>query len=223
MHIYIITNEVNGKQYVGQTILLEPEQRIEQHLSARYQKDHHCSLIRQAVRKYGRNNFTYDIVSYPGASQEALDAIEIWKIKQLNTLSPNGYNIVEGGSGGGSGPNSKQTRDKISEIQKEKVKNGTHHWLGGEIQRKTTLKCIDKDRHNFLGPETNRKRVKEGTHNFLGSKNNRKRYEDWNDEKESQRIKKMNDTKQSNRIKREQEREEELYGDKSLFDLMDEN
>lgn len=60
------------------------------------------------------------------------------------------------------------------EIQHQRVLDGTHHFLGGEISRKTTIKRINDGTHNFLGGEiggrTSRKRVTDGTHNFLGNK-----------------------------------------------------
>jgi hypothetical protein len=44
------------------------------------------------------------------------------------------------------------------------IKNGTHHLLGGEIQRER----VKNGKHNFLGGEIQRERVKNGTHNLLG-------------------------------------------------------
>ena len=51
--------------------------------------------------------------------------------------------------------------------QRNMVKNGTHHLLGGEISKKSNADRIANGTHNFLGGESVRKRVNEGTHNFL--------------------------------------------------------
>lgn len=60
----------------------------------------------------------------------------------------------------------------------DRVKAGTHHLLGGEIQRK----AVAEGRHHLLGGEvqrkSNAKRIAEGTHNFVGGAMNRQRLED---------------------------------------------
>lgn len=62
-------------------------------------------------------------------------------------------------------------KKKQSLIQKEKVLNGTHHLLGGEIQRTANKKRLADGTHNFLNGElqsaTNKKLVQNGTHQFL--------------------------------------------------------
>lgn len=64
----------------------------------------------------------YDIIEE--VPNELLDEREIFWIKELNSMSPNGYNLVSGG--GVNRKVSQVTRDKISTIQREKVisKNG---------------------------------------------------------------------------------------------------
>lgn len=63
---------------------------------------------------------------------------------------------------------------------REKVENGTHHWLGGENSKKRVKNgthnflTLSKERsingtHNFQGPKTNEKRIQDGKHNFLDS------------------------------------------------------
>ena len=55
MVIYLITNTVNGKKYVGQTA--RPlGQRIREHTISEYP-------IGCAMRKYGRENFTVEILA----------------------------------------------------------------------------------------------------------------------------------------------------------------
>lgn len=52
-----------------------------------------------------------------------------------------------------------------SQENQKRVKDGTHHLLGGKHQRK----LVEERRHPWLGPNANRRRVEAGTHNFLGS------------------------------------------------------
>ena len=53
-YIYLITNSVNGKQYVGQT-KTTIEHRFKQHISKK--KISHCSALGGAIEKYGEENF----------------------------------------------------------------------------------------------------------------------------------------------------------------------
>ena len=110
MYIYIATNSVNGKQYVGQSINHPHTQssgRINAHKSSKSQIPFH-----RAIRKHGFSTFTWDVLWYPYASQDALNSIEQNFIKNLNTLSPHGYNLGSGGKSGGS--LCSKTRAKIS-------------------------------------------------------------------------------------------------------------
>ena len=114
MYIYIGTNTVNSKQYVGQSINDPHKDRIKAHKLANGK----TRLFHRAIRKYGFENFTWKVIHYPGASQEALNAIEQWQIAKRNTLSPDRYNLTTGGNQGGS-PSS-ETRAKLSKALKGK-------------------------------------------------------------------------------------------------------
>ena len=54
-HIYVITNKVNGKQYVGQTSR-NIDTRFEEHCY----DNRSTSLIHQAIVKYGISNFSIE-------------------------------------------------------------------------------------------------------------------------------------------------------------------
>jgi len=53
------------------------------------------------------------------------------------------------------------------EIQRREVAEGRHHLLGGEIQRRANAKRVAEGTHNFVGPELNRRRLDDGTHHWL--------------------------------------------------------
>lgn len=93
--IYKITNNINGKIYVGQSI--DIPKRIYEHKYKAFCKDDisYNSAIHNAFRKYGLDNFTFEILEE--VSIKELDDKEIFYIKELNSLSPNGYNIQSGG------------------------------------------------------------------------------------------------------------------------------
>lgn len=118
MYIYIITNKIDGKKYVGQTTRNDPMDRVNEHFKI---SGGGSEYLQHAIQKHGKDNFDIEIISYLGASQKALDAIEQWQIKKNNSLSPNGYNLTGGGNSGGK--ISDEIKQKLSKITKEKMKN----------------------------------------------------------------------------------------------------
>ena len=95
MYIYIATNTLNDKQYVGKSVKNPYKSRISNHIRARGDSP----AFHNAIQKYGADAFTWEVIHYPNASPEALNAIERWQIAKLNTRLPAGYNIAKGGDG----------------------------------------------------------------------------------------------------------------------------
>ena len=89
--IYKIENILNGKIYIGQSI--EIERRWQKHLSA-----NDNFLIHKAIKKYGKENFHFSIIEECDAS--LLNEKECYWIKFYNSVIPNGYNMIQGGSNG---------------------------------------------------------------------------------------------------------------------------
>ncbi len=108
MFCYKITNKINNKSYIGITINFD--RRIKQH-----QNMNSDSLIHKAILKYGKDNFTYEILKEDLSIEDA-EEMEIRLIKEENTLSPNGYNLAKGGYYGG-------TKAKITDEQISYIKN----------------------------------------------------------------------------------------------------
>jgi group I intron endonuclease len=108
--IYITTNLVNGKQNIGQTTR-NLKRRMWEHKNGGY-------LLHKAIKKYGFENFKVISFSCP---EENLDWTETFLIKELNTQSPNGYNLQDGGH-----KNKHQheiSKQKMSEKAKKRWKN----------------------------------------------------------------------------------------------------
>lgn len=91
MIIYRITNKVNGKSYVGLTI---------QDLTVRFKqhgyKNSCCIKLRNAIQKYGKENFTVETIEKCSNLDELKKKESGW-IAKLNTLHPKGYNLTTGG------------------------------------------------------------------------------------------------------------------------------
>ena len=85
--IYCNTNLTNNKKYIGQSI--HPYIRFQQHCQKSCQ---HVSLIHQAIQKYGKENFQFEILE---SNISNFNEREKYWIKKLNTLQPYGYNLLE--------------------------------------------------------------------------------------------------------------------------------
>lgn len=77
--IYKYTNNINNKVYIGQSINLE--QRKYSHKSSAYNEKagDYNSQFHQAIRKYGLENFSYEVVaeiSNEEYSKQILDDLE---------------------------------------------------------------------------------------------------------------------------------------------------
>lgn len=96
--IYLITNKVNGKQYVGQTTQTVSSRFRSHKERAKKPKQY----IHNAMHIYGIDNFEIKQIEKETALSleelcESLDKLEMYYIKKFNTLNPNGYNNTIGG------------------------------------------------------------------------------------------------------------------------------
>lgn len=109
-YIYLITNTVNGKQYVGKT-LSSVELRWQQHIGSALRGE--GFVLAAAMRKHGIEVFTIQTLDVVG-DDDNLAARECYWIEHLNTLKPSGYNLTTGGEGAPGRVVSQVTRDKMS-------------------------------------------------------------------------------------------------------------
>jgi group I intron endonuclease len=87
--IYMHTSP-NGKSYIGQTCNLIVRNRGHQNKTG-------CRAFHSAITKYGWDNFTHEILA-EGLTLDEANIQEAAFIAEHNTLSPNGYNLREGGN-----------------------------------------------------------------------------------------------------------------------------
>lgn len=93
--VYLIRNKENGKVYIGQTI--KPiQQRFNEHRYNHVSKAN--KPLHRAILKYGIESFEFIVLITNIKSQADLDKIEIQKIEEYKSLSPNGYNLKMGGA-----------------------------------------------------------------------------------------------------------------------------
>ena len=91
--IYCFTNQINGKKYIGSTIQA-PNIRYNQHIyNATHENAHQYNYpLYQAIRKYGIDNFTFEVIYQTECSEEEIRLVEADYIHEFNTILPNGYN-----------------------------------------------------------------------------------------------------------------------------------
>lgn len=94
--IYKITNTINGKFYIGQTIQ-NVKERFYQHCATKCSKAVSNMAIHRAIKKYGKSNFTVEVIEEIDSAN--LNDRERYWIKYYNSYN-NGYNSTKGGQDG---------------------------------------------------------------------------------------------------------------------------
>lgn len=175
-YIYKITNLKNNMIYVGQTI--NPEKRWQKHLSVAKSDYKYKSYFYNAINKYGKENFKFEIIEECDAN--LLDERESFWIDKLNTITPNGYNLTPGGVYlfGENNPffgksHSKETKIKISkkltgrkasikEIEVRKIINTGQRnpFYGRKHSIETINKIVLKNKENGLYERTSERMKK---------------------------------------------------------------
>ncbi len=168
--IYKVTNKVNGKIYIGQTIK-SLNVRRNRHISDAL-LDKSNAYFHNAIRKYGKKNFKWEIITEYNSIKELNDA-EIRIIQEHNSFE-NGYNLTCGGEGklGCKYKHTEETKRKISESHLGKKRGKYGKRIGG-VSEETRRKLREAQTGKTHTKET-RKKLSELR---IGSKNpNAKRY-----------------------------------------------
>jgi len=106
-YLYKITNLMNDKIYIGQTVA--PSARWRDHRTAAIKRP--VQVISKAIQKYGEENFVFEIIAECKGQVNA-DELEILLIQQYDShfSTGKGYNVNLGGE---TAPKSEGTKEKI--------------------------------------------------------------------------------------------------------------
>lgn len=140
MLIYKITNNVNSKIYIGQTIG-KIEARWKRH-TWECTKKRNAMAITSAIIKYGEENFIIEKIDDAKTINE-LNEKEVYYIMLYNTISPNGYNLDIGGK------NFKRTEETCKKMSMSKKNR--------EVSEETRKKLSISHLGHIMSPETRKK------------------------------------------------------------------
>lgn len=88
-YIYKIENIINGKFYIGRSIM--PNKRKTQHFRMLKNNNHHCRKLQNSYNKYGKDVFKFKIVEQCENSklreQEILDSLDYTKVYNISKVS----------------------------------------------------------------------------------------------------------------------------------------
>jgi len=180
-YVYLITNLINGKQYIGK--------HTTDNLNDNYFGG--GKLLSIKIKQYGKKNFKKEILEFFDDSDHL--SIEEKYIKKYNTIVPNGYNISPKGGHHTKNSVSEETKNKIRNSQKG-IKNENRGWKKGtkfseEHKLKLSIshkgikqkkESVEKRKIKHLG----RKNTEETKLKMsLAAKGKRKNYVVWNKNK----------------------------------------
>lgn len=109
--VYVTTNKINGRKYLGKCVHKKPS-----YLGSGI-------ALKNAVRLYGKNSFSKEIIREVETLEEAADIERSLSIKWNVVDDPLWYNMKTGGDGGSARglKRSDETKQKISESKKGSV------------------------------------------------------------------------------------------------------
>jgi len=123
--IYIITNSLNGMQYVGITNDLERRWR-------RHKGANEGQFLHRAIKKHGVEAFVFTHFA-DAFDVDSAKAIERMLIAEHNTMAPHGYNLTEGGDGTFGHKHTQESKEKSRASNKKT-------WANSELRSANALK-----------------------------------------------------------------------------------
>lgn len=148
-YFYRITNKINGKYYLGvRSYSGDPE------------KDYYMGsgpVIRAAIRKYGKQNFTREVIKLFSSQEEAYN-YEREHVTLKEVLDPQCYNVQLGGLGGTRGAVFLQKGEKVvrvlPEMREQLEKQGFVQY-----RKQHSESTLDKMRKSHLGKRNSQESI----------------------------------------------------------------
>ena len=138
--IYKVTNKINNKVYIGQTVR-DFNRRKTEHLNQAKNKHASCAYFHSALLKYGFDSFIWEII-FETDCQIELDSKEIEFIDYYYSYGDGGYNLCLGGSNNHGYKHSEQTVEKRRNFRhsEETKEEARQRMLGTKLSEETKEK-----------------------------------------------------------------------------------
>ena len=153
--VYLVTNTVNGKVYVGKTAkTLEERWRSHLHWANRGFKG---MVLYSAIRKYGTASFTVEQLCASDMPEE-LNQLEREYIAKLDSCNPSiGYNRTVGGDGGKLTGEAKQRLSEsvsaaMTTAVRERISAGVKRSHTPEVRKRMSDIAKARDYSHVVGP-----------------------------------------------------------------------
>jgi group I intron endonuclease len=142
MVIYLITNTINGKVYVGRT-KQTAACRMKTHLALSRKGDKGSPLLYRAIRKHGEDAFTLTTLCSCDSLEQLNRMEQIFIMALRSTHRDRGYNLVDGGEGCLGLPKSEAFKQFMSERMK-----GNTYGLNPSDENRRKMASSFKGKHH---------------------------------------------------------------------------
>jgi group I intron endonuclease len=116
MFVYLITNTVNNKVYVGKTVRNDLHAYFRHNIANAVRGSKDKRYLYSAIRKYGPESFKIETIC-KNPSEKLLLAIECFYIKHLRSNDcKKGYNLTRGGDGVSGMKQSEYCKQRVREV-----------------------------------------------------------------------------------------------------------
>ena len=146
--IYKITNQINNKCYIGQSINIED--RWQYHKAPSHWDPK--VILYAAFLKYGIENFTFEIIEYTSGDKQTLNEREKYWIEYYQSYTNKGYNATKGGDNY-SIKYSLISNEEIKDIRTRKIKFQSPTAVFELYKNKISWATFDKIWNGTLHPE----------------------------------------------------------------------
>jgi group I intron endonuclease len=155
--LYVITNIINNKKYIGYT-LKTIETRWKEHVKTAHKTKTCKRYISASIRKYGKDNFTLECMG----TAPTIEKAKLFEKRLIFIFRSyiDGYNMTEGGDG--SGLHTEEYKQKMSKLLKGRI-------FSEETKRKMSISAKGKKK----SPETVKRRAETQRNNPKTKINNK--------------------------------------------------
>ena len=151
--VYVITNTINNKVYIGSTIS-GFKKRIKEHLYELIKNRHHSDHLQKAYNKYGGDSFEFSVLEI--CDKEIIIVREQFYLDKYKSYQrKNGYNILEKAYNSQGYKHTEETLKLIGEISKKRGVNP----ISIEAKRQANLGSKKDEAHSLLMSKIHSKKV----------------------------------------------------------------